>query len=86
MIVIELEEKQYGKYMESVSMIKQAIHCLEEMIEDNSIGKSSIGYRTGNMSQRGGMGYREPEYEKEYPEYERMQHRGYREDYGKRFM
>lgn len=79
MIVIELEEKNYGKTMEAVSMIKKYAECLEEMFEEYSMGKSSY---------RGGMGYRKNE-EDEYFKRDKSyypKHREYRGDYSERYM
>lgn len=87
MIVIELEEKQYGKTMEAVSMIKKATECLEEMFEEHSVGRGSMGYRGGSMSRRDEYAkdkrHEYEKYDREYPEYDRMEHRG---DYGRRYM
>lgn len=84
MIVIELEEKNYGKTMEAVSMIKKYAECLEELFEDHSMGKSS--YR-GGMGYKGGMGYRkeEDEYFKRDKEYY-PRHKEYRDEYTERYM
>lgn len=82
MIVIELEEKKYGKIMEAVSKVKEYAECLEDIISEHSMGAR------GGMSHRGGsrMGM------KEYPDEEyygsRMGRRPYpkEEDEYSRFM
>lgn len=85
MMVIELEEKNYGKTMEAITKIKEYAECLADMIEEHSMGKDSMQYR-------GGMGYRYPYEHKEYGkgEYDRMFKRDYkneyRGDYGERYM
>lgn len=85
MIVIELEEKQYGKSMEAITKIKQYVECLAEMFEENS-----LGYRRG-MSHKNNMGYKkhEEEYQHEYPygaRFPREYGDRYKGDYGERYM
>lgn len=45
MIVIELEEKKYGKTMEAVSKIRDYAECLAEMLEEHSMGHRSKRYK-----------------------------------------
>lgn len=65
MIVIELEEKKYGKTMEALTKIKEYTECLSEILEDHAMGN-----RMPRQSKR---------YEDEYPE--RSSRREYRDDY-----
>lgn len=57
------------------------------MFTENSVGKGTIGYRGGSMGHKGSRTvddtYKYEKYDREYPEYDRMEHRG---DYGRRFM
>lgn len=80
MIVIELEEKKYGKTMEAVSKIRQYAECLAEMLEEHSMGQR-MGHR---------MGYKRPyedEEEYEYGNYgNRSPRKEYRGEYSSRYM
>lgn len=80
MIVIELEEKKYGKTMEAVSKIREYAECLTEMLEEHSMGQ-----RTGQR-----MGYKKHYEDDDYEEYgnysNRNPRREYRGEYGSRYM
>ena len=80
MIVIELEEKKYGKTMEAVSKIREYAECLAEMLEEHSMGQR-MNYRTG---------YKKHYEDDEYDDYENYDNRGsrrnYRGEYGSRYM
>lgn len=77
MIVIELEEKKYGKTMEAVSKIKEYAECLTEMLEEHSMGQ--------RMSPR--KHYEDDDYEEYGNRRPRREYRGeYKGDYGSRYM
>lgn len=77
MIVIELEEKKYGKTMEAVSKIKEYAECLTEMLEEHSMGQ--------RMSPR--KYYEDEDYEEYGNRRPRREYRGeYKGDYGSRYM
>ena len=80
MIVIELEEKKYGKTMEAVSKIREYAECLAEMLEEHSMGQ--------RMGQR--MGYKKHYEDDDYEDYgnygNRNPRREYRGEYGRRYM
>lgn len=72
MIVIELEEKKYGKTMEAVSKIKEYAECLTEMLEEHSMGHR-MGYKKH---------YDDEDYE-DYRSYARSPRKEYRGDYNR---
>ena len=77
MIVIELEEKKYGKTMEAVSKIRQYAECLAEMLEEHSMGQRS-GQR---------ISYKKHYDDEDYEDYgNRSSRRDYRGEYGSRYM
>ena len=80
MIVIELEEKKYGKTMEAVSKIREYAECLAEMLEEHSMGQR-IGQRMEYKKH-----YEDDDYE-DYGNYgNRNPRREYRGEYGSRCM
>lgn len=80
MIVIELEEKKYGKTMEAVSKIREYAECLAEMLEEHSMGQR-MGQRVGHKKH-----YEDDDYE-DYGNYgNRNPRREYRGEYGSRYM
>lgn len=79
MIVIELEEKKYGKTMEAVSKIREYAECLTEMLEEHSMGQRMSPRREYKKH------YEDDDYE-DYGNYNRTPRREYRGEYGSRYM